>query len=1411
MIRLLLTTLLFLFYVGKAQAVQCSAIFPGPQTFAANGSTSINSSNTCNGSSCSSVPGFTTVSLPSISPSSSFTTTSISDGVYESTSWGLAKESVVTFSGTGTAVLYFSGNVTIPKETKINQGGDPENVLIVVYGSLSIAKESVISANIYVAGSATINKENNFSGAISAGGALTVDKDGTYNFSSTDVSNLSSHGFCDNTPVTLDHYEIEHDGSGSICSVEAVTIKACANADCSSLYTSSTSVDFLAGGSLKSSPTFTGSTTVNFSNSSQGNVALSLANPSVAADNADACDNTSGGTSCNMSFDTTGCLDCNAIFPGSLPFAQSGAVSYDLKENVSCNGGNDCSLQSMTATASPVIPSGGSNLGSFNTGTLSDQAYNYYTSWNSSRTNVTVSSGTAVLYFDGNGNDIIIPENSQINASGSAHNLLIVVTDGKLIVQKNSTVNAYIYADTSETKFEENTTFNGAVSVISGTYIVEKDSSYNYTTLSDTFNPHGFCAASGPQLELHLNFDEGSGQTIADDSGNGRNGTLGSSGSADSQDPTFTCEASGYYMDFDRTNNEHVITPSFTPPADGVIAFWLKVPALPSSRQRIFGFGDGYEIRWESDDIMYIDVNKTDTNTSIRTSAAITTNQVVDNWLHVAVVTSATNNTWSVYLNGVLDNSGSETLTAQAASVLTIGGSTWRSTSEHLTGSIDDFRIYSGVLTAQEIAALAATAPSDCTPTIHHFEIVHDGQGLTCAAEPITIRACENAGCTILSSDSVTLDIKADGNTFASPTITTGSATVNLSHTLVETLTLSVDNPTITPSNAFECVNGASSSCDIIFSDAGFRFLYGGGLNIDNQIAGTIFPQTLQLQAVKDTDGVCTGIFNGNVNVALSQENISPSGSGGLNFQVNSSNIAKHPSTSTVSLNFDATSTATITNPRYLDAGQIRLNASYSDSGISLSGSSNSFWVRPHQLVIDHNAADPHKAGETFNFTVTAYNSLGTADANKTLNYQPSNMLLDVQRTIPVSGENGAFTYASGSTKSTTTSQSFSSVTLTNFSGGSSTFNGAKYSEVGTIQVDVKDQNYGGINNFDIDASAETLGRFIPAYFTQTVKTGGTIVANHGIGCSIESWVYSGQTVSGNGPIEYLIRPVLEITALNNDNNVTKNYTGALHKITDTSVTLGTVSTTHANAVPITGDVSSTNNVDVFDAGNGVIEYTLSDEHHFRYTKNLTSKVAPFDATFVIPIDEIKDGDNVTIRPSDSGTDYFESINFSSGVSVLFGRLVIEDNFGPETESLPLSMQTHNWNGSDYVVNTNDSCTTPIVSTKVETGAANSGGLNDWGYRLVDTNGNGDTIQVSHTNATISPASSFSNGIFDNLSFGAPGAGNTGALEFEYEVPDWLKSDWVTDNDFSANPTATMSFGLFRGNDRIIHWRELSN
>ena len=96
-----------------AWATDCNDVFPGPQSFSVGGSSSIDGSAQCNGGACGTPPSLTTPVLPSVSPTGDFNLTSLVNGEYVFDEWGLGINSVVTFSGDGTSLVYFTGNVTI--------------------------------------------------------------------------------------------------------------------------------------------------------------------------------------------------------------------------------------------------------------------------------------------------------------------------------------------------------------------------------------------------------------------------------------------------------------------------------------------------------------------------------------------------------------------------------------------------------------------------------------------------------------------------------------------------------------------------------------------------------------------------------------------------------------------------------------------------------------------------------------------------------------------------------------------------------------------------------------------------------------------------------------------------------------------------------------------------------------------------------------------------------------------------------------------------------------------------------------------------------------------------------------------------------------------------------------------------
>jgi predicted acyltransferase (DUF342 family) len=695
----------------------------------------------------------------------------------------------------------------------------------------------------------------------------------------------------------------------------------------------------------------------------------------------------------------------------------------------------------------------------------------------------------------------------------------------------------------------------------------------------------------------------------------------------------------------------------------------------------------------------------------------------------------------------------------------------------------------------------------------HHYQIIHDGHGLTCESETVTIYACTNVdydSCT-LSTDAVTLDVIATGSSSSVDNISfTGTGTASIPYTLAEATTLSVENPTINATSATVCFDGSSDSCNLVFADAGFRFLNGSAGSsetITNQIAGNSFP--LRLQVVKNNDGVCEGLFLDNKEVDFSQENVDPGGVGGLLFTINGDNIAKHSDTTSILLDFGTDSIAEIPIPTYHDAGAIRLHAHYALDGVAVSGSSNAFWVSPAELVVTATsgtnslngasamAATTHKAGEDFNLTVTALNSLGIT----TPNYSPGQIQLKLARTGPMlSGSvDGNLSYGATATMATNTSPVFQSVTFTSFLAGVAIYPAARYSEVGLLNLEIQDNNYGD-SNIVIAATAIDIGRFTPDHFTQTVAEDGYFFTTCHTGTT---FAYSGQKDEATntvGTISYLTNPILEITAFNKQGGITQNYyedsQGSVNDYmklssADVAVTAPTLDQiaigvdTHklsltANMNPgILSQNDLTASPSIVVLPKGVLHYQLSDGDNFFYNRSANALVAPFTSDIDFSTAAITDTDSVNATTTVDAS--------PAGVEIRFGRLRLENSFGPSTFNFPQPLKTEHFDGDDFIVTSNNNCLSYDASK----------------ISLINI-----SLDPGLTNV-IGGVGFFVAGKAQSIELEAPGAEYQGQIGVLYDAHDWLEYDWDNDDAHDDDPFASATFGMFRGNDRMNYWREI--
>jgi len=791
-------------------------------------------------------------------------------------------------------------------------------------------------------------------------------------------------------------------------------------------------------------------------------------------------------------------------------------------------------------------------------------------------------------------------------------------------------------------------------------------------------------------------------------------------------------------------------------------------------------------------------------------SAVIST----DTWTFVTAVHNAQTKTRQIYVNGIAQTvtggSTSNTYTGTwgvDTGAASIGGETNRGeTANRFTGNIDEVRVYKGALTSEQINVVyRETHP--CEDNFELFKIEHDSQGLTCQSEPVTITACTDATCNSIDSSVNTSVVLALGNG--------DTQTVNIVNGEGSAATSAFNyTDTTTPAELsltsdFLCSNTNSGTtgtsgepCQVNFATTGFVFS-----TIPLQTSGVDF-SGVTVQALADEGGVCTALVSDTTTIQMAMQYQTPAVTTTNDYLIGGNEIDAHtaaPTTFTnVSLAFDATGTAILPTNRYDDAGRINLHARFvvpasgNNPAVTVVGSSNLFWVKPFAINIDSNiedssgvtsdsAANTYAAGDSFDFSLTAVN----AQSGTTYNYIPNDVEISVQRLLPsaaaVGSVDGSFNYGSGAIASNT-NVNFVNASSASFTKGEYTTNNAFFTEVGLIAIDAREKNYAGLGEV-IDADSIQLYRFIPKYFTQEVAEHGSVVGE-GV-CS--DWHYSGKSGISYGDI-----PKLTISAFSSKGNITANYQnfaagGSFRKLVKEDVVI-TAPTEDLKVGAITNTklaltASITTKSDPFTMTSaGVYEYELNSLDSFTYTRNANAVMPPFTAEFDMVIDSIEDSDGVSASSK-------ENIEIRSDVEIRFGRLVLENSFGPETDDIPQPLRTEYLTSItpiSYQTHQEDNCTA-IGNTAINWSFANNTGAVD---------ASEVSIQGSAGNMT---AGEYSGVLLRSDD------GNIGSVTVTYATPDWLKFDWDGDGNYDNDAEAVVTFGRYRGNDRIIYWQELSN
>jgi len=670
---------------------------------------------------------------------------------------------------------------------------------------------------------------------------------------------------------------------------------------------------------------------------------------------------------------------------------------------------------------------------------------------------------------------------------------------------------------------------------------------------------------------------------------------------------------------------------------------------------------------------------------------------------------------------------------------------------------------------------------------VDHFEIVHSGTGLTCSPADITIRACDNADCSQQFPDPVEVTMSPSGWVGGDTFTFTGTTTAELQVTSPGTVTLAV--PTSDPgTKAFSdtlCDNGSGNlsadNCDITFFDSGFD------ISIPDHVSDTTVQATIAAVRKDDVAEQCVpGFSNETKSVALWSDYVNPS-SGTLSVFADGAALPGSLG-GTTSLNFDGNGVATA-DIRYPDVGRVRLHARYDgtgdEAGLVMLGD-DTFVARPDHFELNipgnpaatsvQNNNDFVSAATDFGIRVSSINASGDVTPNFGQETAPESVDLTASLVAPSGGDLPALTGAFGN---------FGEDCDGNSATAGTACGQFQWPEVGIISVmpSLASGSYLGTQDV-VGDEAPYVGRFIPDRFNVTVSEPGEVKPY----CDVSTaFAYMGQALSWKSALQ----PALTLEALNANGVRTRNYTlGDFQRLSATDLDPNrSPGSSDATAVDADGNpfpVAATLNagsLSVLDRGR--LRYQFAADDEITYSKTTQSRVPSFGPDYRIELTDFSDADGV------SSPQVPVAIDPVFGLDMRYGRLQMENAYGPETSGLEIPFQAEYYTSDGFVLNAADGC---------------------WSYNTAD---------VSLDQSDLSGGSTSVTALSDTLSGGvsppgrgvlleAPGAENRGDVIATFAVPLWLQGDFNEDGSL-GDPSARATFGVYRGNDRIIYWQEVLN
>ncbi|MEM7100156.1 MAG: DUF6701 domain-containing protein [Pseudomonadota bacterium] len=793
-----------------------------------------------------------------------------------------------------------------------------------------------------------------------------------------------------------------------------------------------------------------------------------------------------------------------------------------------------------------------------------------------------------------------------------------------------------------------------------------------------------------------------------------------------------------------------------------------------------------------------------------------------DTWHHIAWTRSGSNN--CIFVDGsqascVTLSTGSVTID-DTGLVLgqeqdSVAGSF--SASQSFKGLLDEVLIFDVALDSSEITSiydnndggLGWDGEARSCPSIgaNGFSITHDGAGIHCVREQVTVRAIDSGGDPVTGYlQEVTLDTGTGSGTwslvtgsglFSDATADDGTAVYTFVAGDSGQATFGLDYPNGTPImdiDVFQTNNTSIRDNDaegnLVFVPTGFTVTANAVSNpppatindpILNQTAGVNIDIHLAAYGQDPEDGSCGIIesYQGVKTLAAWQTLVNPT-SGTVTASVNDAPIGASEGAAT-DHTVTFTSGQAVIAGKYKDVGRLRLRFQDVTSGAtSIAGSTNEFVSRPADLRIvdvettggdDNPAASSNtgtrfvRAGESFVVVVDALDAEGDRTPNYGRESPAEGLVVSSDRAVlPVGGNNGIANdgVLIGGTAFTPQSLAgrFSSSTVA-------------YDDIGVINLiaRVGDGDYLGTGQVNGTVSGN-IGRFYVHEFT---------LSGASLSGACSGFTYMDQPELGIG---------FTVEAKNALGTTVTNYDSGLLGSDIADVTLVAED---ADAGFNLGNRLSTSLASVgWSSGT-----FLLDQSNAAFSRLGTPDGAYLDLQIGVLVTDAVDTrvlDTLDMHAAASG-DCALSGNCSAATigntQIGYGRLSLLPALGPENVDLPVVAQAEIFQGSGFEPFTSDSCTTYQGSNA---SLIAYGGNLAAGETLVLGPGASTTLDAGVTR------------IDSPLLLAAPGFGNDGSADIELITDTWLRFPWS--GGVEENPVNTARFGSYRGHDRIVLWME---